>query len=275
MIVSKRFEGDKTDFQWAQHDEYNKAIGIIFAGCRKHYLAQFENDPENEVVPALKNLHSFDHRVLQDFHDHMAAYWRKQYLHPNKPIQESVKEWLSWLEKEVHNLRAKSRVYVGICFLALDRYDNSHAARVAGFLQTYTQKMYPLKWQHYLQRASLEDTLNIVYALSFLIFAAISLYSGIAFYKEMPSMAIILGLLFGIGYIFANHQKLHDLCMKNVFVFAIRILLIFLGAFGIALLITGLTNFQSGLIFNHIAEIAIFMACITSLHLFKQLCFKG
>lgn len=194
MIVSERFDGDKSDFQWAQHDEYGKAMGIIFAGCRKHYLAQFEGDSENEIVPALKNLHSFDHRILQDFHDQMAAYWRKKYLHPSKTAQESVKEWLSWLENEVRNLKTKSRVYVGICFLALDKYDSDHATRVVGFLRSYAQKMYPLKWQHYLHRISLENTLNTAYALSFLIFSVACLYSGITFYKEMPSMAILLGL---------------------------------------------------------------------------------
>ncbi len=244
MIVSERFDGDKTDFQWAQHDQYGKAMGIILGGCRKHYLARFEADPENEIVAALKNLHSFDHRVLQDFHDQMAAYWRKRYLLPNKPVQENVKEWLSWLEKEIHNLRTKSQVYVGICFLALDRYDKDHEKRVIDFLQSYAKKAYPLKWQHYLQRISLEGTLNTICAASVLIFAVIGVYSGIAFYKEMPSMAIILGLLFSIGYIFVNSQKLHDVCMKNVFVFIIRILLIFLCAFGIALMVTGLQNFR-------------------------------
>lgn len=271
MIVSERFEGDKTDFQWAQHDQYGKAIGIILGGCRKHYLAQFEHDPENEIVPALKNLHSFDHRVLQDFHDHIAAYWRKKYFHSGKSVHESVNEWLFWLEKEMHNLRTKSQVYVGVCFLALDRYDKDHEKRVIGFLQSYAQKKYPLKWQHYMQRVSLEGTLNTICAASVLIFAVIGLYSGIAFYKEMPSMAIILGLLFAIGYIFVNNQKLHEVCMKNVFVFIIRILLIFLCAFGIALLITGLNNFQSNLLLNHLTEIAIFMTCVIGMHILVQL----
>ncbi len=274
MIVSERFKNDKTDFQWAQHDQYSKAIEIIFDHCRKHYLEHFKDDHENEIVPPLRNLNSFDHRVLQDFHDHLAAHWRKKYLRMDSSTEENVIVWLSWLEKEMREFKKMSQIYVGVCFLALDRYDKDHEKRIVEFIQRYAQKTYPLKWQHYLKRISAEDTMNVIYACAILIFSISALYSGILYYEEMPSMLYIFGFLFSAGYIYTNNKKLHDLCMKNVFIFLMRLLLIFACSFLIALLVTGFYNFQKSLILNHIAEVATLMACVTSLHLIKQLYFN-
>ncbi len=145
MIVSERFNGDKIDFQWAQHDQYGAALRIIIDGCRRHYLEIFKDDSENEVVQTLKNLNSFDHRVLQEFHDDLAAHWRKKYLQQSLSIKDNLNEWLSWLEKETLCLSNKSQVFTSVCFLILDKYNDDQEMQAIKFLKSYAEKAYPLE----------------------------------------------------------------------------------------------------------------------------------
>ncbi len=276
MIVSERFKGDAIDFQWAQHDQYGKAIGIILEGCRKHYLhhlEQFKDESENETMLALKNISSLDHRVLQSFHDHLAAYWRKRYLRSNKPHQGSTIEWLLWLEREVNNFREKSQVYIGICLLAMNKCESSQETRLLKYLQNFAKRMYPLTWHDYLARVSMEETLYTLHAILISIFVILSLYSSIIS-PTTPITALILGSIFFILYVYACNKKLHSLCMENIFRFLIRLLLIWICSIFVAFLISGVVDLQVDLLFSHKIELTALSLLIISLNLIKQLCTK-
>lgn len=92
----------------AQHKAYNASLNIMVTECYAIYqnareiLKDFGPDP---LLGPLENL-EYDHRCLQDHHDHLAAYWRKQsgYMRPQllkKSEEEYVGEWQAWLQNEI------------------------------------------------------------------------------------------------------------------------------------------------------------------------------
>lgn len=244
MIVAAQFKGDThTDFQWLQHDHYTKTCGIIFSACKNHYIERLKNDPENEIVPALQNLRSFDHRVLQAFHDHLAAYWRKRFYHPQIDQQENINAWLFWLEDQMKEGHLTEKVFVGVCFLALDKYGDDEARVIQG-LQSDAAKSYPLKATDYLRKIPFGDVLNLVYlgiALFFVLWIAQNALKNII---QFPLLILIITIAFsGIG-IYAHRKELHELGGTNVHSWALKLLIIFSASFGIAFLLLGLMNFE-------------------------------
>lgn len=109
MIIGSKFDGDKnTELMMAQHDVYGnsldimvKEIYIIYRNSRE-VLKDFTTD---SLLGALDDL-TYDHRCLQNSHDHLAAYWRKAFDYssphlPFKPMSDFVTDWQDWLRDEV------------------------------------------------------------------------------------------------------------------------------------------------------------------------------
>lgn len=73
VIVGYNFEGDDDHFmKWRQHDVYGDALRIIIFSCKAHSenaaaLLQAALPVGWQLGP------TFDHRVLQDCHDILAA----------------------------------------------------------------------------------------------------------------------------------------------------------------------------------------------------------
>ncbi len=78
MIIGARFPGDenKTLMQ-VQHDVYMFTVGKLYDEALNRYLqAARPVGVETELTKRLRKRKGFDHRVLQDAHDHIAAYYR-------------------------------------------------------------------------------------------------------------------------------------------------------------------------------------------------------
>lgn len=243
MIVAEQFKGDThTDFQWLQHDHYAKSCGIIFAECRNYYVERFKNDPENEIVAELKNLRSFDHRVLQAFHDHLAAYWRKHYFRPEVGSQENLNAWLTWLEHQMNERSLLEKIYIRVCFLALEKYEEDKA-RIQELLSE-AGKSYPLKARDYLRKVPFGDALNLAYlgiAFFFVLWIGQNAFKNTI---QFPLIVLVFTVIFsGIG-IYAYRKELHELGAANVNSWAFKLLTIFAASFGIAFLIMGLMTFD-------------------------------
>lgn len=112
MIVASRFDGDDNqELMLAQHDVYGASLNIIVQEClhiRQQSLAvlKIDNDPlfKENVWDV-----TYDHRNLQDAHDHLAAYWRRRsgLSMPQLPFEGSLSKdigaWQGWLLNEVRS----------------------------------------------------------------------------------------------------------------------------------------------------------------------------
>lgn len=108
MIVGAMFEGDDHEpLQLQQHDAYQQALSIIVNEARRRLReAEALLGPTplgNEV-----RLDRFDHHVLQDAHDLLAAIWRLEHGHLQPAldlaglhIEASATQWLDWLKWKV------------------------------------------------------------------------------------------------------------------------------------------------------------------------------
>jgi len=245
MIVSKYFNGDdNTDFQWIQHDHYSEALGIIFDACREHYIKKFEDDAENEYPEKLRNITSFDHRLLQDFHDHLAAYWRKKFLTSKTPPQENVKDWLNWLHKKMQNKSFLRDIYIGICFLVLDEYKEDNKNRIIKKLQFCVTKACPLTASDYIKKIPFETVLNLFYLSLAGLFSFLFFKKAINNFLQFPLLVFVLTVVFSCIGIYAYRKELHDLGDKNANSWAIKLSTIILGGFGAAFLLSVLISFE-------------------------------
>lgn len=114
MIVASQFEGDTNKvLQDAQHESYWENIGLVFLVCAEKMIEASELiQIDAEIATQLRRIESFDHRVLQDTHDIIAAYYR--YINsdfPQLPLpliertkQRYTLEWSSWLRDELKEL---------------------------------------------------------------------------------------------------------------------------------------------------------------------------
>lgn len=105
MIVCAMFDGDDYEaLQWRQHDAYGQALSIIITEAKARLrLAEALVGPTSlgdEV-----RLGRFDHHVLQDAHDLLAALWRLEKGHFQPPLPLSglhveafSTQWLEWLQ---------------------------------------------------------------------------------------------------------------------------------------------------------------------------------
>jgi hypothetical protein len=115
MIITEIFEGDQNRvLKNIQHDEYGRSIGRMFESARSELIhadaVLATNLPIVEQAKAVKN---FDHRVLQDAHDIIAAAYR--FRHDDScqlQLLESIdiqtirylRDWTSWLGDQLEEL---------------------------------------------------------------------------------------------------------------------------------------------------------------------------
>lgn len=80
MWVGAEFRGDEDkELMEIQHDLYGEALGYLFCEAREEFLrAERMLDERTMLGLAIENERSFDHRVLQDAHDLIAAEFRYQ-----------------------------------------------------------------------------------------------------------------------------------------------------------------------------------------------------
>lgn len=78
MIVGIYFAGDRNDkLKCIQHDLYNKLLAYLFTYSKDRYVAAIRLvGVDTELNQRVASVKSFDHRVLQDAHDIVAADYR-------------------------------------------------------------------------------------------------------------------------------------------------------------------------------------------------------
>lgn len=106
MIVSKCFPGDENRIlKWIQHDHYGQMIGHLFVFAKTRYFRALQFvSVDTELAKKLRGKDSFDHRVLQEAHDIIAANFRFRFDPGGQmilPFEDmSYKEYLknSWIK---------------------------------------------------------------------------------------------------------------------------------------------------------------------------------
>jgi hypothetical protein len=78
MIVGNCFPGDENKvLKWLQHDLYMELMGNLFYTSARRYLELGSLlQEQTEWVEKINSIKGFDHRVLQQAHDIIAAYFR-------------------------------------------------------------------------------------------------------------------------------------------------------------------------------------------------------
>ena len=78
MIVGKRFPGDENRIlKWLQHDHYGQMIGHLFGFAKIRYFRAIQFvGVDTELAKKLRGKDWFDHRVIQEAHDIIAANFR-------------------------------------------------------------------------------------------------------------------------------------------------------------------------------------------------------
>jgi hypothetical protein len=116
VIVGSTFEGDNNEtLKWIQHDTYSRNVGMLFWYAREHYTqAARLVGVQTELAERIARADQFDHRVLQDAHDEIAAYYRFAYdgrgqiplpLEGTPPYQAWLQQhWTTFFEAEVQAL---------------------------------------------------------------------------------------------------------------------------------------------------------------------------
>ena len=111
MIVGKVYSGDNNEtLKWVQHDLYSQIMPEIFRRPKERFVkAARLVEYQQPLIDILKNITSFDHRVLQNAHDIVAARYR--YLHDDfgqmllfcNLSQEDRyrRNWSQWFHKEI------------------------------------------------------------------------------------------------------------------------------------------------------------------------------
>ncbi len=84
MIVSDRFEGDNNEaLKCVQHDMYWPLLPFLYTYPKGIYRQAISyTGVGTELYKTIGEIENFDHRVLQEAHDKIAAYYR--YQHPDK-----------------------------------------------------------------------------------------------------------------------------------------------------------------------------------------------
>lgn len=115
MIVGYVFENDNNlNLKNIQHDRYPLSITEIFSSCRRAMTkAEVILGIRLDDVEKARDIINFDHQVLQDTHDIIAAAYRYKFDDGGQLMfGESIEEqsnrylngWANWLEKELDEL---------------------------------------------------------------------------------------------------------------------------------------------------------------------------
>jgi|LSQX01.2.fsa_nt_gb hypothetical protein len=122
MIIGYCFEGDDNEFLWQiQCNLYGESSYHLVSTARHKYLdaCHLINYSSNFSI-SVRNIKTFDHRVLQATHDIIAAWYRYKYADrvaqlslplsepstsPTETIEETYrKQWRKFWQKETENL---------------------------------------------------------------------------------------------------------------------------------------------------------------------------
>ena len=115
MIVCRVFENDGNEaLKDVQHGEYMRSVGSIFRAARA-VLAQADAIIGSDllIVERSRQVRTFDHRVLQDAHDILAAAFRHEaddggQLILGEDAQAQLlryrNQWLQWLDGKLQDL---------------------------------------------------------------------------------------------------------------------------------------------------------------------------
>lgn len=115
MIVCRVYESDNNELlKRTQHDEYMHIVGRIFHSARST-LVKADATLETNLLIAerARSVDGFDHRVLQDAHDIMAAAFRHLHddggqlgLFENAETQctSYLTKWTAWLDNQLVEL---------------------------------------------------------------------------------------------------------------------------------------------------------------------------
>lgn len=120
MIISTVYENDcNTQLKYVQHDEYWRSIGSIFEAARTELLRADAIIGSNLLIAEkAREIGKFDHRVLQDAHDIIAAAFRYNYddggqlkLGETQKDQRLryLREWVLWLSEQLAELARHSQ----------------------------------------------------------------------------------------------------------------------------------------------------------------------
>lgn len=115
MIIAEVFEGDQNRvLKNVQHDEYGHSIWRMFESARSEFIhADAVLVTRLPIVEQARAVKSFDHRVLQDAHDIIAAAYR--FRHDDscqlqllespdlQPIR-YLRHWSNWLGGQLQEL---------------------------------------------------------------------------------------------------------------------------------------------------------------------------
>ena len=103
MIVTDVFFDDTNkNLKYAQHDAYFQSVTSIFKAARERIVnAARLLEVELPFVEKLLDIETFDHRVLQDAHDILAAVYRLKATQFSSTNQASLDDWLAWLRAEI------------------------------------------------------------------------------------------------------------------------------------------------------------------------------
>lgn len=134
MFVGDEFPGDTNQLlKNAQHAAYGQMVGLLCRFARERYLrAARLLKVESPLFIILKDKLSFDHRVLQGAHDHIAAYYR--FTHKDaaqtslgfdqKTHEETLTQrWIEFFEAETQRLAEFDDLNIAI--LEAVAYQNS------------------------------------------------------------------------------------------------------------------------------------------------------
>ncbi|MGI9102182.1 MAG: hypothetical protein ACR2IF_07030 [Terriglobales bacterium] len=93
---------------WQQHEVYSKIVGLlVHCACEQYKGAEKFVGARGDLGDAVESLKSFDHRVMQEAHDLIAAWYRFSLvdppLFPRQPdhVQE---DWLTFAERETREI---------------------------------------------------------------------------------------------------------------------------------------------------------------------------
>ena len=128
MIVGDSFDGDSNEIlKWVQHDIYWTLLPLLFSHPKDLYLKALRYaGVETDLSGRINDIAKFDHRVLQNAHDKIAAYYRYEFpdksgqlvipatipdcesLNLEDTLKESYKrEWVQFWYSEIRKLSSE------------------------------------------------------------------------------------------------------------------------------------------------------------------------
>lgn len=158
MIVGNYFKGDYFDIlKWVQHDCYNQSVMKIFHMAKKRFVrAQRIVGIETDLYNLIKEKTSFDHRLLQPFHDVIAAFYR--YKRPSLSKisisdykkydykQILAKEWNGFLQKELNRIFNEEKTLIRAIVKAVAFQNTQKGYNAEDYIWNSLNYIYPEKF---------------------------------------------------------------------------------------------------------------------------------